>query len=75
VKIAKPILKSLKKRLNWIQEENINKLVQILTLVLEMFKQGKQMAKEGGSKMFYVPCITIFTKIDQCPRTHYIFVV
>jgi hypothetical protein len=40
-----------------------------------MLKQGKQMAKEGGSKMFYVPCITIFTKIDQCPVTHYIFLI
>ncbi len=25
--------------------------------------------------MFYVPCVTIFTKIDQCPITHCIFLV
>jgi hypothetical protein len=60
VEIVKPIFRSLKKRLNGIQEENINKLVKILTPLLEMFKQGKQTAK-GGLKMLYVPCITIFT--------------
>ncbi len=25
--------------------------------------------------MFYVPCVTIFTKKDRCPRTHFIFLV
>jgi hypothetical protein len=50
VEIAKPILKSLKKRLNWIQKENINKLVKILTPLLEMFEQGKQNGKRRRFK-------------------------